>query len=192
MGPDPGDSDVGVTIMQMDEGMDTGDILLKASLTPAPDETTGSLLPKLADLGSQTLMDALDLLGQGGLATIKQDDTQATHAPMLSKEDGLLDWQQPALQIERLIRGLDPWPTGYSYLDGKQFQFFSPRVVHEDSTQPPGTVLRADREGLLLATGRNCLLVTEIKAEGRSRMDVAAFLNGCPIAPGSRFTGPTG
>lgn len=185
-----GDAEVGVTIMQMDEGMDTGDILLKASLIPDPGETTGSLLPKLADLGSQTLMDALDLLGQGGLATIKQDDKLATQAPMLKKEDGLIDWHQSALSLDRLIRGLDPWPTAYSYLDRKQFQFFSPRVVHEQSPHPPGTVLRADREGLLLATGRDCLLIGAIKPEGRGRMDVAAFLNGRPLEPGQRFTGP--
>ncbi len=185
-----GDAEVGVTIIQMDEGMDTGDILLTAARRPDPDETAGSLLPKLAELGSQALMDTIDLLGQGGLATMKQDETLATTAPMLKKEDGLVDWNRPALHIDRLIRGLDPWPTAYSYLDGRKVQLFAPAVVGEESSQLPGTILRADRDGLLLATSHNCLLLGEIKPEGRGRMSVASFLNGHPIAAGCRLTGP--
>lgn len=184
-----GDAEVGVTIMQMDEGMDTGDILLKAALVPEPEETAGSLLPKLAQLGSQALMDSLNLVGQGGLATIKQDDKLATYAPMLKKGDGLIDWNRPAVQIDRLIRGLDPWPTGYSFLHGRKVQFFAPTVVHQDSSRAPGTILRADRDGLLVATSGNCLLVREIKPDGRKRMSVAAFLNGCPLEAGCQLTG---
>ncbi len=185
-----GDPEVGVTIMQMDEGMDTGDILLTASLRPDPEETAGSLLPRLAELGSQALMDTIDLLGQGGLATIKQDEALATTAPMLKKEDGLIDWQRPAVHIDRLIRGLDPWPTAYSYLDGRKMQLFAPAVVGEESSQVPGTVLRADRDGLLLATAHNCLLIREVKPEGRGRMSVASFLNGHPVTAGCRLTDP--
>lgn len=183
-----GDLEVGVSIMQMDEGLDTGDILMKASLTPAPGETAGSLLPKLAQLGSTALMDTLDLLGQGGLATMKQEDDLATMAPMLKKEDGLIDWSRSATQIERLIRGLDPWPTAYSFLHGKKLQLFSPSVVHEECSQPPGTVLRTGRDGLLIATGRVCLLINEVKPEGRTRMTVADFLNGFPLTIGTRLT----
>jgi methionyl-tRNA formyltransferase len=187
-----GDAEVGVTIMQMDEGMDTGDILLTAALRPDPDETAGSLLPKLAELGSQTLMDTIDLLGQGGLATMKQDETLATTAPMLKKEDGCIDWHRPALHIHRLIRGLDPWPTAYSYLDGRKLQLFAPAVIGEESSQEPGTILRADREGLLVATAHNCLLIREVKPEGRGRMSIASFLNGHPVTAGCRLTGLPG
>lgn len=181
------DPEVGVTIIQMDKGMDTGDILMKAAITPDPDETAGSLFPKIARLGSHTLMDTLDMLAQGGLAMIRQDETLATGAPMLRKEDGLIDWNREAHKIHCLIRGLDPWPTAYSFLENRKFQFFRPEVVHQSSTRQPGTLLRADREGLLVASGGSCLLIREIKMEGKRRMPVADFLNGWVLEPGSLF-----
>ena len=186
-----GDPEVGVTIMQMDKGMDTGQILMKASITPDPEETTGTLFPKIARLGSHTLMDTLDMLAQGGLAMIDQDDKEATSAPMLRKEDGLIDWTRSAQEINCLIRGLDPWPTAFSFLDRRKFQLFRPEVVHQSSTRKPGTLLRADREGLLISAGNNCILIKEVKMEGKRRMAVTDFLNGWPLAPGSLF-GPLG
>lgn len=182
-----GDPEVGVTIMQMDKGMDTGDILMKASITPDPDETSGTLFPKIARLGSHTLMDTLDMLTEGGLAMIDQDASMATSAPMLRKNDGLIDWSKPAIEIHCLIRGLDPWPTAFSFLDDKKFQFFKPEIVHQSSTKHPGTLLRADREGLLIATGDFCLLIREIQTEGKRRMEVGDFLNGWPLEPGCLF-----
>ncbi|MBE0584148.1 MAG: hypothetical protein IH612_10375 [Desulfofustis sp.] len=147
-------------------------------------------MPKLAELGSQVLMDTIDLLGQGGLATMKQDEALATTAPMLKKEDGLVDWDRPALHIERLIRGLDPWPTAYSFLDGGKLQLFAPAVTGDESSQLSGTVLRADRDGLLVATAHQSLLIREVKPEGRGRMSVASFLNGHPLTAGCRLTNP--
>lgn len=182
-----GDPEVGVTIMQMDKGMDTGDILMKASITPEPDETSGTLFPKIARLGSHTLMDTLDMLTEGGLAMIDQDASMATSAPMLRKDNGLIDWSKPAIEIHCLIRGLDPWPTAFSFLDDKKFQFFKPEIVHQNSTKHPGTLLRADREGLLIATGNFCLLIREIQTEGKRRMEVGDFLNGWPLEPGCVF-----
>ena len=182
-----GDPEVGVTIMQMDKGMDTGDILMKAALVPEHDETSGTLFPKIARLGGQTLMDTLDMLSQGGLAMLGQDGNEATSAPMLRKEDGLIDWAKPADEINCLIRGLDPWPTAFSFNNGRKFQFFRPEVVHQSSTRQAGTLLRADREGLLIATGGNCLLIQEIKMEGKQRMPVADFLNGLPLELGIVF-----
>ena len=182
-----GDPEVGVTIMQMDKGMDTGQILMKASITPDPEETAGTLFPKIARLGSHTLMDTLDMLAQGGLAMIDQDDKEATSAPMLRKEDGLIDWTRSAHEINCLIRGLDPWPTAFSFLDQRKFQLFRPEVVHQSSTRKPGTLLRADREGLLIAAGNNCILIKEVKMEGKRRMAVTDFLNGWPLAPGGLF-----
>jgi len=182
-----GDSEVGVTIMQMDKGMDTGDILVKASLSPEPGETAGSLFPKLARLGSHALMDTTDMLSHGGLAMIQQNHEQATHAPMLTKGDGLIDWHKSAEEVDCLIRGLDPWPTAYSFLDSKKLQLFKPEIVYQSTTRSPGTLLRADREGLLIATGESCLLVTEIKMEGKRRMSVADLLNGWPLEPGCIF-----
>lgn len=182
-----GDSEVGVTIMQMDKGMDTGDILVKAGLTPEPGETAGTLFTKIAKLGSHALMDTLDMLSQGGLAMIRQNDKEATEAPMLKKSDGLINWCKPATEIDSLIRGLDPWPTAYTYLDDKKLQLFKPEVVYQSTSRQPGTLLRADREGLLIATGASCLLVSEIKMEGKRRMSIADFLNGWPLEPGNIF-----
>jgi len=182
-----GDPEVGVTIMQMDKGMDTGDMLMKASLVPDPDETSGSLFPKIARLGSHTLMDTIDMLAQGGLAMIRQDENLATSAPMLRKEDGIIDWSRGAHKIHCLIRGLDPWPTAYSFLDNRKFQMFMPEVVHQSSTRQPGTLLRADREGLLIAAGDSSLLIKEVKMEGKRRMSVADFLNGYALEPGTVF-----
>jgi methionyl-tRNA formyltransferase len=184
-----GDPEVGVTIMQMDKGMDTGDMLMKVAIAPDPDETAGTLFPKIAELGSQALMDTLDLLGQGGLAMINQEHDKATSAPMLTKEDGLINWQQSAETIHCLIRGLDPWPTAYCYLGTKKAQVFSPAVVHQNSSRKPGTLIRADREGLLVATRRNCLLIREIKLEGKKRLPVADFLNGYPVEIGINLSG---
>jgi methionyl-tRNA formyltransferase len=182
-----GETQVGVTVMRMDEGMDTGDILLPASLTAAADETAGSLFAKLADLGATTLMRALDLLRQDALPPTPQDNSQASSAPMLKKEDGLIDWSRPASELHCWIRGLDPWPTAYSFLNDKRFRFFSPEVIAETAGAPPGTLLAADRKGLLIATGRQGLLVKEIQPEGGKRMTVEAYICGHPLATGLRF-----
>ena len=185
-----GDDEAGVTIMQMDEGLDTGDILLRKSITPEPQETSGSLFPKIAALGSEALMDTLDMLAEGGLAFIPQNDAQATHAPMLSKTDGLLDWNRTAKELHNLIRGLDPWPSAFCLFGKSKLKLFNPEVVFEESNHRPGTVIRADREGLLVSTLEFCLLIKEVQPEGKKRMHVEAFLNGHRISPGDSLTGP--
>jgi methionyl-tRNA formyltransferase len=183
-----GDKETGITVMQMDEGMDTGDILLTAAITPSEDETAGSLFPKLADLGGQALLEALALLKKGQLQSTPQDDTLATVAPMLNKEDGRIDWQKNAREIHCLIRGLDPWPSAYCFLEGKRFRLFAPEVLHQDSDAKPGTLLKADKRGLLFATGRDCLLIKEVQPEGKKRMPIEAFLCGYPLQAGLDFS----
>lgn len=183
------DAVTGVTIMQMDEGMDTGNILYTATLDVAPNETAGSLFVKLSELGGKTLLEALELLRNGNLTSTVQDDTLATIAPMLKKQDGLIDWQKSAREIHCLIRGLDPWPTAYCFLDGKRLRLFQPEVMHQDSDAEPGTVISADKRGLLIATKENCLLIHEIQPEGKKRMSVEAYINGSPIAPGTSLNG---
>lgn len=183
-----GDSEVGVTVMQMDEGMDTGDILLPAKAELADDETAGSLFNKLSRLGAATLMEALELLRQGKLLATSQDHHLATKAPPLKKEDGLLDWSKPAQELQCRIRGLDPWPSSFSYLEDKRFRFFSPEVVYKKSDAPPGTVISTEGQGLLIATGEYSLLIKEIQPDGKKRMEVSAFLRGHPLTPGQRFT----
>ncbi|PID41073.1 MAG: methionyl-tRNA formyltransferase [Proteobacteria bacterium] len=180
-----GDKEVGVTIMQMDEGLDTGDILMKKAFAPDPGETAGTLFTKIAHVGGEAMMETLDMLETGGIKAVEQDHSRATYAPLLSKEDGRLDWSRPAVELDCLIRGVDPWPTAFSLLDGRKLQLFKPEVVYRQNDAPAGTVIRADREGLLISTGAFCLLVTEVKPEGRKRMRVESFLNGCPIKAGT-------
>ncbi len=180
-----GEEETGVTIIQMNAGMDTGDILLKAAMRIEPGETAGSLFHKLAELGCATLLKAIKGLKEETIIPVPQDDTLATLAPMLKKDDGLIDWQKDAKEIECLIRGLDPWPTAFCFLDGKRLRLFGPEVVHKESDAPPGTVLQADKRGILVVCGNNCLLIKEIQPQGKKRMPVESFLCGHPIAAGT-------
>ncbi len=180
-----GEKEAGVTIIQMDEGMDTGDMLLKAKLEMAPDETAGSLYEKLAILGSETLLKVIKGLKEGTIIPKVQDHSLATVAPMLKKNDGLIDWQKDAGEIECLIKGLDPWPTAFCFLNDKRLRLFSPEVVYKDSDVPPGTVLHADKRGVLVACGNNALLIKEVQPEGKKRMEAEAFACGHPISRGT-------
>ncbi|WP_306548980.1 methionyl-tRNA formyltransferase [Desulfobulbus sp.] len=180
-----GETETGVTIMQLDEGMDTGDILLSAPVAIGPQETAGELFDRLSLLGGETLIAAVEQLKQGRLAPQAQDHALASAAPMLSKEMGHLDWSLPAARLHSLIRGLDPWPSAYGFIDGKRHRFFNPEIVRLTSPQPAGTICRADNQGLLIAAGEDCLLIREIQPEGKKRMDVAACLRGAAIAPGA-------
>jgi len=184
-----GETETGITIMQMDEGVDTGDILLQEKISIEPIDTTATMSVKLAELGGDALGRALDLLRRDKLVPIKQDDSRASLAPLLKKEDGLVDWSQSADRISCLIRGLDPWPSAYTTLSGKRLRLFSPQPVGERSCQntlsEPGCVCLADRNGLLVATGDGCLLIKEIQAEGARRMKVDAFISGNPVQPGT-------
>jgi len=186
-----GETETGVTIMQMDEGLDTGDVLLVEKFPISPDDTAGSLFMKLAELGGTALKKALAQLRVNKLTPIKQDDSLATHAPLLKKEDGLVDWSRSAEQISCLIRGLDPWPTTYTTLSGKRFRLFTPQVVdltdYQDKGDAPGTVCRADHNGLVAKTGKGSLLIREVQPEGSKRMTVDAFLRGHPIKIGTRL-----
>jgi len=186
-----GETETGVTIMQMDEGLDTGDVLLAEKLLISPDDTAGSLFMKLAELGGTALQKALAQLRANKLTPIKQDDSLATHAPLLKKEDGLVDWSRSAEQISCLIRGLDPWPTTYTSLSGKRCRLFTPQIVdpadYQDKGNAPGTVCRADHNGLVVKTGKGSLLIREIQPEGSKRVTVDAFLRGHPIKTGTRL-----
>ena len=179
-----GDKKVGVTVIRMDEGMDTGDILLQESIQAAPDETAGTLFEKLAHLGSNTLLKAIKGLKEGTIAGSPQDHSQATEAPMLKKTDGLIDWSKNARELESLIRGLDPWPNAFCFLDTKRLRLFKPEVVYKWNAAQPGSLLRADKRGLVIACGKDTLLVKEIQPEGKKRMTVEAFLCGCSLDPG--------
>jgi methionyl-tRNA formyltransferase len=179
-----GEHEAGVTIMQMDAGLDTGDMLLVGSLPISDQDTSSTLIPKLAELGGTLLVQALELLAQGRLQPKKQDDSQATLALPLTKEDGRIDWRNSATAISCQIRALDPWPLASTSYEGKQLKPFSPAVIPENSSQPPGSIVRADKNGLVIACGQGQLLIAEIQLEGKKRMPVSAFLLGFPLKTG--------
>ncbi len=181
-----GDRETGITIMQMDEGMDTGDILLPGRLPIAPDDTSATLAVKMAALGGKLLVEALDLLRNDELPPIKQDDSLATDAPMLCKHEAKIDWTQSASQISCQIRGLQPWPMAFTEYEGKWIRLFQPEVTSGEPTEPPGTLTRIDN-GLLIATQHDYLLIREVQREGSKRMEVDAFLRGRPMEIGLRF-----
>ena len=182
-----GDKTAGVTTMFMAEGMDTGDMLLKAETPVGEEETSGQLFDRLKDLGAQLLIETLEKLEQGALTPIPQEEAQATHAPMLSKELSLVDWTKPAQQVHDLIRGLNPWPSAVSYLDGKKLKLHASRV-REGSGQPGKAFVQ---EGALLVyCGQGALELTELQTENGKRMDGKSYLLGHPLGQDSRFGGP--
>jgi len=185
-----GETETGITIMQMDKGVDTGDILLQEKLHIGPEDTAGSLSGKLAELGGKALGAALDLLRLDKLKPTQQNNNLASLAPLLNKEDGLVNWSHSAVQISCQIRGLDPWPTTYTTYSGKRLRLFSPEVADKSlclgcSISEPGIICTANRDGLLITTGDGCLLIKEIQAEGSRRMSVDAFLSGHTIQSGT-------
>lgn len=182
-----GDDESGVSIMQLDAGMDTGPVLLQAREKIRDDDTSATLGQRLADLGAASLLQAIAGIKDGSLRPRPQEHGQATHAPMLHKTLGRIDWGLPASRLQCLIRGLDPWPSAYSFLNGVRYRFFAPECAGTDRGPLPGTICRADRNGLFVATGDGTLCLHEIQPEGKKRMDVAACLHGHPLVPGQVF-----
>ena len=182
-----GESETGVTIMQLDEGMDTGDMLLVERTPIGQQETAGELFDRLSLLGGTALATAVDRLAAGDLPPTPQNHQLATTAPMLNKEMGHIDWNRPATELQPLVRGLDPWPSAYGFMGGKRYRFFRPTVVPMNAPAVPGTICRADAQGLLVATGKECLLLAEIQPEGKKRMEVATWLRGATLAPATRI-----
>ena len=183
-----GEEVTGVTTMLMDVGLDTGDMLLKAEIPMDPKETGGSLHDKLAAVGGELLEKTLIGLEAGTIVPEKQDDSQAgEYARMLDKELGHIDFNQPAVVIERLIRGLNPWPSAYTYIDGKTLKIWKAEVLDRNYGCEYGEVAEVTRNCLIIQTGVGALSVKSVQLQGKKRMDIAAFLNGYTIEKGTRF-----
>jgi methionyl-tRNA formyltransferase len=182
-----GDAESGVTIMQMDEGLDTGP-MLRAVRTPlGPEETAGSLHDRLGQLAPAALLEVLDGLAAGTLAAEKQDDALATHAPKLARQDGCIDWAEPAEEIDRRVRGLTPWPGAFTFLpDGRMLKIHRASPLSEPGG-PPGEVLAASGEGICVAAGGGAMLLREVQAAGGRRQSAADFLRGNPVPSGTRL-----
>lgn len=182
-----GDAETGVTVMFMDEGLDTGDMLLAVTTPLLPADTGGSLHDRLAEMAPAALEQALDLLAEGQAPRQPQDNALATHAGKLTRADGRLDWGKEAGTLERLIRAYQPWPGTHTLLQGAQLKVFAAQARPEVTGCPvPGTVLAA--EGLLLvACGEGALELSQVQIEGGRRLPAADFLRGHPIPVGTRL-----
>jgi methionyl-tRNA formyltransferase len=181
-----GDAETGITIMQMDAGLDTGAMLLRKSLAIAPVDTAQTLHDKLAALGSIAIVEALDLLQQHQLVPQAQDEALATYAAKISKDEARIDWNQPAAKIERAVRAYNPVPGAVAMRNGEPLKLWTAQAA--SGQDAPGTVLAADKDGILVACGDGALRVTELQRAGGKRLDVAQFLAGVAIASGERWT----
>ena len=183
-----GDRDTGITVMYMSEGLDTGDVLLTRPLRIGRRETGGTLHDRLAALAPAALADALTLLKQGRAPRTPQDHKQATYAAKLSRENGAIDWARTPDEIDRRIRAMNPWPGAFTWLPSpegpRKLKVFS-CIQHKRTEAAPGTVVHADKHGLLVAAGQGGVLLREVQLEGKKRMAARDFLLGTLVAPGT-------
>lgn len=180
-----GDPITGVTIQQMDVGVDTGDIIAVREVPIGEEETGGGLFDKLAEVGAKLCVEAMASIENGTAVRTPQNHEEATHVSMIQKEFGFIDWNKSAAEIERLIRGLNPWPSAYTKLDGKTFKIWKAKAISTESSYPIATVVKAGKDILQVQTKEGVLSLLEVQLEGKKRMDIAAFLRGYPIQEGS-------
>lgn len=184
-----GEKETGITTMMMDEGMDTGDILEKRVIALDKKETGGSLFDRLSMMGGELILSTLDKLEKGTLVRTPQDHEAATYVKKIPKSFGEIDWSKDAVSIERLIRGLDPWPSAYTWLHGRLLKLWAGDVseVDKDNQAECGVILSASEDGLRIQTGNGILNITSLQIEGKKRMDTGAFLRGFPVKKGQRL-----
>ncbi len=182
-----GDTESGVTIQQMAEGIDTGDILLVEKYTLDSKETGGSLFDKLAQIGGPLLLQALEQAEAGTLQPVPQNHEEHTYAKKLSKETGKIDFTKSAEELERLIRGLNPWPSAYTTLDGKMLKIWEAEVTDKQTAEEPGTVTEVNKDSFVIQTGAGSLTAYVVQLEGKKRMDAESFLRGYHMECGTRL-----
>ena len=180
-----GETETGVCSMLMDKGMDTGDVLLTAKEAIEPGDTAGTLHDRLAVKGARVLIDTLNAYADNTIQPIPQDHNLATYAPMLTKDDGLINWNKSAKSLENFIRGVSPWPGAYTFWGDKRLKIFSTTPITADISQPSGTVLVGFPDELRVATGDGVLSIREIQGASGKRLAIKDFLRGHPIQPGT-------
>lgn len=184
-----GEEKSGITIMQMDEGIDTGDILLQEETMLSPKETTATLFERLSLMGGPLLLKALDQIEAGTITRTKQNPEEATYAKMLRREMGEISWRSSAEEIERKVRGMNPWPSAYTTWNGKQLKIWDCEVIDEDAGELPGVITNVEKQYFDVAAGHGQVRVEELQLEGKKRMKTADFLLGYHVKPGEAFTG---
>lgn len=180
-----GEKETGVTIMQMNEGLDTGDMLTKV-IVPIEDTDTGeSLFDKLAEAGAKLLIETIPQIEAGTVTPMPQDDSLSTYAKMIKKEMGLIDWKKEAVVLERLVRGMNSWPSAYTHFNGKNLKVWEAAVEAGNKSVAAGTVVEVTKDSIKVQTGADLLVLKQIQLEGKKRMDVAAFLLGYKVETGT-------
>ena len=186
-----GDQVTGVTTMRMDEGLDTGDMIMKQEVIVDEDETGGSLFDKLSEVGARLCVKTMEAIENGTAVYTPQDDALATHTGKIQKEMGSIDWSKDAEVIERLVRGLNPWPSAYTKFEGKTLKIWSADVEEDAAGRPSpetfGQVVRVGKDAFSVQTGKGLLTIRELQLEGKKRMDTAAFLRGYPVETGVKL-----
>ena len=188
-----GEKESGVTIMRMGTGLDTGDMISRIVVPIAKDETGGTLFDKLAEAGAKLLVETLPHIFDGTAVYEKQPEESPTpYAGMITKQMGLINFGKSAAELERLVRGLNPWPSAFTFWNGKTLKVWESFVVKSEEAgaekSEPGTVVKTDKKGIYVACGEDVLVLSQVQLEGKKRMDADAFLRGCHIETGSRFT----
>lgn len=182
-----GDKVSGVTIMRMDEGIDTGDMIEKEEVVLSPEETGGSLFNKLSRKGAELLIETMEKIEKGTATYTKQEESEATYVGMINKNMGKINWELPADEIERLIRGLNPWPSAYTGLKGKTLKIWKAVPEPGGDKADAGKIYSVNKKELKVQTGEGVLSLLEVQLEGKKRMDIQAFLRGYEIASDTRF-----
>jgi len=181
------EKETGVTTMLMDEGLDTGDILLSSKLEIASDDTSDTLYDRLADLGADLLIQTLNAFQTGDINPISQDHSQATYAPMLKKNDGRMNWERPAIALEAFIRGMTPWPGAFTFHEKKRLKIFKAKTIVMDTEASPGTVIKGFPDELWISTGKGVLSIMELQGESGKRLLIKDFLRGYKLPPGTHL-----
>ena len=182
-----GDKVTGVTTMRMDEGLDTGDMILKEEIELAEDETGGSLFDRLSKTGAALCVKTMEAIENGTAVYTPQDSSLATHTAKIHKELGSIDWTKPAKEIECLIRGLDPWPSAYTRLGDKTLKIWKAKVLDENTKAAPGCLAKVTKNTIWVQTGEGVLSLLEVQLEGKKRMTTESFLNGYTVEEGTYF-----
>jgi methionyl-tRNA formyltransferase len=183
-----GETETGVSLMQMDEGMDSGDVLLTRKQTIHPEDTAGSMHDRLATVGAELLIETIEGLCAGHLHPKPQDHQLATYAPLLKKKDGRIDWRQPANRIDCFIRGMTPWPGAHTFHNGNRLKILKVRPQKADIEATPGSVVKGFADELRIATSQGLILIDEIQGASGKHLAVADFLRGYALKPGDQFS----
>lgn len=182
-----GEDKTGVTIMQMDEGLDTGDIITQKEVLIGQEETGESLFEKLSVIGADLLVETLEMIGRDEVTKRKQDPSLSTYARMLKKEDGRIDWSRTSKQIEQQIRGMNSWPSAYTIWNGKTLKIWKAQWNQSVHAHVPGTILSVEKESVAVACGEGVIRILELQLEGKKRMPVKDFLLGYHMEEGGRL-----